>query len=462
MAFLKFKRSAVPAKIPSIADIDLGEIAINTYDGKLYTKKQVGSTQTIVDVGGGAGTVSSVAGTGTVNGISLTGTVTTAGNLTLGGTLSGVSLATQVTGTLPVANGGTGATTLTGYTRGNGTGAFTASASIPSTDISGLGTMSTQAATAVAITGGTINGTTIGATALAAGSFTTLSATGDLSTGPRILTGTGVSTGGVVIEHGLNRSADGVSLFDFHSQAGIDFNARLLRAGGANGNFEITNTGTGSVTVTTSGAERLRITAAGDVVANIGMQAPIFRDDNDTAYFIDLNATYSAQIRGDGSVNGSSAAGPSIWSQGGNGAIMSFHRANNFAINFGLDSDNVIRLGGWSAQSNRLQIDMSGNLTMAGNVTAFSDARLKKDIETISGAVELVCSMRGVRFTHIETERRGVGVIAQEMLEVLPEVVQQGTGDETTLSVAYGNIVGVLIEAVKELKAEIETLKARG
>jgi hypothetical protein len=60
------------------------------------------------------GTVTSVGGTGTVNGITLTGTVTSSGNLTLGGTLSGVSLTSQVSGTLPVGNGGTGATTLAG------------------------------------------------------------------------------------------------------------------------------------------------------------------------------------------------------------------------------------------------------------------------------------------------------------------------------------------------------------
>lgn len=64
--------------------------------------------------GGGSGTVTSVGGTGTVNGITLTGTVTSSGNLTLGGTLSGVDLTTQVTGTLPVANGGTGVTSSTG------------------------------------------------------------------------------------------------------------------------------------------------------------------------------------------------------------------------------------------------------------------------------------------------------------------------------------------------------------
>lgn len=61
----------------------------------------------------GAGTVTSVGGTGTVNGISLSGTVTSSGNLTLGGALSGVNLTSQVTGTLPVANGGTGSTATT-------------------------------------------------------------------------------------------------------------------------------------------------------------------------------------------------------------------------------------------------------------------------------------------------------------------------------------------------------------
>jgi hypothetical protein len=72
-------------------------------------------------------------------------------NLTLG----------NIGGTLGVAKGGSGATTLTGYLKGNGPAAFTASATIPNTDISGLGTMSTQAANNVAITGGSIDGVTL-------------------------------------------------------------------------------------------------------------------------------------------------------------------------------------------------------------------------------------------------------------------------------------------------------------
>lgn len=90
------------------------------------------------------GTVTSVSGTGSVNGITLTGTVTSSGSLTLGGTLSNVSLTSQVTGTLPVANGGTGATTLTGYVKGNGSSAFSASSTVPASDVTGLATVATS------------------------------------------------------------------------------------------------------------------------------------------------------------------------------------------------------------------------------------------------------------------------------------------------------------------------------
>ena len=67
----------------------------------------------------------------------------------------------DLVGTIPVANGGTGASTLTGYVKGNGTAAMTASATVPNTDVTGLGTMSTQNANNVAITGGSLTGTTV-------------------------------------------------------------------------------------------------------------------------------------------------------------------------------------------------------------------------------------------------------------------------------------------------------------
>lgn len=102
--------------------------------------------------------------------------------------------------------------------------------------------------------------------------------------------------------------------------------------------------------------------------------------------------------------------------------------------------------------------DGYGNFTASGNVTAYSDARLKSNVQTIKKALSLVNQMRGVFFDRIDTGEHGVGVIAQEMQEVLPQVVVPNDG---TLSVAYGNLVGVLIEAVKELSAKVEALETR-
>jgi hypothetical protein len=101
-----------------------------------------------------------------------------------GGTISGLSAP------IAVASGGTGAATLTGYVKGTGTSALTASATIPNTDITGLGTMSTQSASFVAISGGAINGTTIGAITPAASTFTTVNATSGTLGSVALTTGT--------------------------------------------------------------------------------------------------------------------------------------------------------------------------------------------------------------------------------------------------------------------------------
>jgi len=95
----------------------------------------------------------------------------------------------------------------------------------------------------------------------------------------------------------------------------------------------------------------------------------------------------------------------------------------------------------------------TGTITAGGDITAFSDERLKSDIETIDNALDKVMSMRGVSYT--KQAEKGIGVIAQEVEKVLPEVVSDGEYK----SVAYGNMVGVLIEAIKELKTEIDTHK---
>lgn len=99
---------------------------------------------------------------------------------------------------------------------------------------------------------------------------------------------------------------------------------------------------------------------------------------------------------------------------------------------------------------------MFTGVVTAPNFVSSSDARLKSDVETIADALTLVCALRGVRFTM--DGMRQIGVIAQEIEPVLPEVVQ-ADAESDQLSVAYGNITGLLIEAVKELTARVAALE---
>ena len=96
----------------------------------------------------------------------------------------------------------------------------------------------------------------------------------------------------------------------------------------------------------------------------------------------------------------------------------------------------------------------NGNIDIDGTLTQGSDARLKTDVETIDGSK--VFDMRGVSFT--KAGKKGAGVIAQELQEIAPELVHEN--QDGVLSVAYGDIVGYLIEAIKTLKQEIESIKA--
>jgi hypothetical protein len=101
--------------------------------------------------------------------------------------------------------------------------------------------------------------------------------------------------------------------------------------------------------------------------------------------------------------------------------------------------------------------NINATATITGNdVVASSDIRLKYNIVTVDSALQKVLHLRGVYFTKTGSEKRNVGVIAQEVEEVLPEVVH--TDSEGMKSVAYGNIVGLLIEGMKQQQEQIDKL----
>jgi len=159
---------------------------------------------------------------------------------------------------------------------------------------------------------------------------------------------------------------------------------------------------------------------------------------------------------------------------GGNGDLKIFHDGSTSVISSGSDNlpiairaDNNEEMAVFTVDGAALLyfngvekiattsagIDVSGTIVADGDITAFSDERLKSDIKTIDNALDKVMNMRGVSYT--KQAEKGIGVIAQEVEKVLPEVVTDGEYK----SVAYGNIVGVLIEAIKEQQKQIDELK---
>ena len=101
---------------------------------------------------------------------------------------------------------------------------------------------------------------------------------------------------------------------------------------------------------------------------------------------------------------------------------------------------------------------LPGNLTEQGDIDTTSDINLKENVQTLTGSLDKIANMRGVEFIWKESGKPSIGLIAQEVDDVFPELVGQTDGH---LTVQYANMVAVLIEAVKELTERVKELESR-
>jgi len=126
--------------------------------------------------------------------------------------------------------------------------------------------------------------------------------------------------------------------------------------------------------------------------------------------------------------------------------------------------------GGERLTTNAAGVNITGELTCTGDITALtSDIRLKTDIESIDSPLDKVCKISGFTYKHNETakvecnidtgDQRFVGVSAQDVQQVLPEAVKPAPSNDNYLTVQYEKLVPLLIEAIKELKDEVDELK---
>jgi hypothetical protein len=163
-------------------------------------------------------------------------------------------------------------------------------------------------------------------------------------------------------------------------------------------NSQISATSAGNMIFNNGGTQRMSIDASGNVIASVSMYAPIFYDSANTGFYLDANNTGTS-------------------------------------------------------------LNVAGSIVAAGNVTAYSDIRVKDNVENITDAIGKLNQIRGVTYTRTDLddkERKYAGVIAQEIEQVLPEAVFD---NGKVKAVDYNATIALLIEAVKEQQGQINELK---
>lgn len=521
MALLKFKRSAVPSKIPALTDLELGELAINTYDGKVYMRKDDG-TASIIEVGGGGGVLSFNSRTGavTLSSGDVTGALgyTPYNSSNPAGYIAGInsSMVTAALGYTPANRAGD---TFTGHVIVSyGGSAYT-----------GMAIKSTYASATNAATdfidfvneGGYPKVSIFGNIATDGSGYFQF-----LSTAPGVsrTSDTRTTTAYAYYNQWRFETASGIAAsiyYDSNNTAyyldpaatGISgmINGEVRFGGGgsssvisADGDFysrRKSSTGTGVYYFADGGSKylywdgsRYFFGDAGTIDTNQSFRAPIFYDLNDTSCYVDPNSTswfkgniYSWRPGSSNDVFGGieirEASGVANAQTGAPYAPgINFHWSAIAAARIYMASNGAFVLGGQSDITNNRRSLFCSEIYATGNVIAYySDERLKTRIGGIDGALGIVSKLSGFRYVNnelakslgYESDEVQLGVSAQEVEAVLPEVVSQAAFDidinspsggsktgQHYKTVQYDRLVPLLIEAIKELKAEVENLKA--
>lgn len=225
------------------------------------------------------------------------------------------------------------------------------------------------------------------------------------------------------------------------------------------------------------------VSIRGYSTADGSFRSPIFYDSNDTSYYVNPNSvsimnvvqpyylrrsTHSTgHLEGSyNNVGANDAKSNPIYTIGSSYNPSDTSLSNMYGVGYAHPNfwggGKTNSWGMYVAEGGTFVATIGVGIWTSGDVTAYSDIRVKDNIEVIENAIDKIKAIRGVTFTRkdaLEEDRnkRHAGVIAQEVMKVLPEVVT-GT-EEDKYSVAYGNMAGLFIEAIKEQQTQIDELK---
>jgi hypothetical protein len=240
--------------------------------------------------------------------------------------------------------------------------------------------------------------------------------------------------------------------------------------GGASTNYYDANT---QIFRSGSGSESMRISSGNLLVGKTSSSSSVagfmVEPDGDTyitAEGVEGRVLYLNRLSSDGDIIQFYKDGSTVGSIGTylNASYMLGSSSKGIFLNGNLNpagaggaiDDNTQNIGATNRRWKDLHLSGTAN---AANFNTTSDATLKTNVETLTGSLDAVKSLRGVSYDWIESGGSEIGVIAQEVEAVLPDVVS--TNDEGIKSVKYGNMVAVLIEAIKEQQVQIDELKSK-
>jgi prefoldin subunit 5 len=279
-------------------------------------------------------------------------------------------------------------------------------------------------------------------------------------------------------------SSNGTSVFWSEAAAGVN----------AAATFNWTNNHTFNANLTIASTGELIVTAGAGIYANgaLGTAGQVLTSNASSVYWAAAVNTASAftwtgnHIFNANLTIGSTGelivtAGAGIYANGSVGTSGQYLTSNGSSIYWATASGGGATLsdetasatthypamstttsGSWSAakvSTTKLYFTPSTGQLNATIFNSLSDKRVKKNIKTINDALSTVVGMRGVNFDWKETSTPSIGLIAQEVEKLLPELVHTGNNGEK--SVNYGGVVGVLVEAIKELTTRIEKLEGK-